>query len=263
MTVPVRAPDTLAVAFPSHVPRRLTSAVELSLAQTVWSGLARPLKVGRVIELMFDQVSGHPVSAGRVRLLASSAREWLLQRAALRVWQDRGWYQARCGGCAREFDIPVSLNAAPRKSAAQDFPVIEVPTSLGLRLFEAPNGRHEELLVGETEAPVRRLLALVGLADSAEADARAFTKEDVARIEMAFEEACPEIADTVESTCPNCALPVAARIDPLDFAFPRPAALLRDVHVIAAAYHWSEDQILALPASRRAAYAGMIREGRR
>lgn len=37
-------------------------------------------------------------------------------------------------------------------------------------------------------------------------------------------------------------------------------ALLRDIHVLASAYHWSERDILALPPARRRAYIAMISE---
>jgi hypothetical protein len=38
--------------------------------------------------------------------------------------------------------------------------------------------------------------------------------------------------------------------------------LLRDVHVLATQYHWTESDILRLTLSRRAAYLGLIEEQR-
>ena len=257
--MPARAPETLAVAFPSHRPRALTGTVELALGQTAWSRAARPALVSRVLELMFDPISGQPVSPARVRFLASSAREWLLQQAALRIWPDQGWFQARCATCGHDVDMPVTLSGAPRKAANSDFPAISVATSLGRRRFEAPNGAHEEALARTVGGdPARRLLALCGLADTARADAEAFSAEDLVLIETAFDEACPDIADAVSAACPSCQATIEARIDPLQFAFPPPKTVLREVHAIAAAYHWSEEEILALPSSRRVAYAELI-----
>ena len=262
--MPARALQTLAVAFPSHRPRALTGADELILTQTVWSRAARPARVSRVLELMFDSISGQPTSPARVRYLASSAREWLLQQAALRVWPDQGWFQARCATCGHDVDLPVTLSGAPRKAAHSNFPAISVGTSLGRRRFEAPNGAHEETLArAQGGDPARQLLALCGLADTAKADAEAFSAEDMALIETAFEETCPDIADAVSAACPSCQAAIEARIDPLQFAFPRPQTLLREIHAIAATYHWSEAEILALPSSRRAAYADLIRADRK
>ena len=209
---------------------------------------------------MFDQISSQPVTGDRVRRLASSSREWLLQRAALRVWPDLGWFQAQCRTCGKDFDLPVKLASAPRKPAEVGFPVIEVETSLGQRAFEAPNGDHEEALSTSRAGPepVRQLVELCGLNDSAKADAAAFSGEDLERIETAFELACPDIADVVSSRCPACETEIEAKIDPLKFAFPRAGQLLREVHAIARTYHWSEATILALPSARRVAYVGLI-----
>ncbi len=257
-----RAPDTLPVAFPSHHPRALTGQLELSLFQAVWSGAPRPHRVSRVLEVMFDEISGQPVTPKRMRHLNSSARAWLLQKAALRVWPDTGWFQARCAECGENYDLPVRLADAPRKAANAPFPVIEVQTSLGPRRFEAPNGGHEEALalMSSEQDPARQLLALCGLSDRAKAEAAVFTPQDVQRIEAAFEACCPDVADQVDSHCPACKAAVAAQIDPLSFAFPRPQSLLREVHEIAAAYHWPEADILSLPSARRAAYVSLIRE---
>ena len=68
----------------------------------------------------------------------------------------------------------------------------------------------------------------------------------------------PEIADGVNAACPDCGGPVRVRIDPLTFAFPRPEAVLREVHAIAMAYRWSERAILDLPSRRRRAYVALI-----
>lgn len=264
-----RDPKTLAVAFPSHQPRALTGALELSLARVVWSGAPRPVRVGRVIELMFNRISGRKVTPDRILHLASSAREWLLQRAALRLWSDSGWFQARCNTCEQDFDLPVTLANAPRKFANDTYPVIEVKTSLGLRTFEGPNGSHEERLatVAPANDPARQLLGLCGLDDSAMADAARFTTHDLQTIEAAFEASCPDVADLIHTQCPTCAANIEARIDPLDFAFPRARALLHEMHLIARAYHWSESDILTMPSSRRSAYAELIRadlsQGRR
>ena len=63
--------------------------------------------------------------------------------------------------------------------------------------------------------------------------------------------------------CPTCGAETSARIDPHSFAFPDAAALLGQIHALAASYHWSEDAILDMPSSRRKVYANLIAEGGR
>ena len=254
-----RAPQTLAVAFPKHKPHALNGSLELAVASILGGNLTRPERVSNLLSIVFNQISGKRADLSRVRRLASGAREWLLQRAAGLFWSDTGWFQARCVACDAAFDIPTRLAQAPRKPAGRDFPLVAVRTSLGKRQFEAPNGLHEELLARRAQdEPTRALLEYCGLSERAAQDAREFSDQDIAVIEAALEAASPEIADEVLTHCPNCRQETVARLDPLDFAFPSIQSLLREVHVIAAAYRWSEDAILKLPTSRRRRYASLI-----
>ncbi|SFT86801.1 hypothetical protein [Sedimentitalea nanhaiensis] len=257
-----RASQTLAVAFPSHEPYPLTGMLELAVAETLGPGATRPERVTRVLSTVFKRISGQSANLSRVRCLTSSAREWLLQRAAGLFWSDTGWFQAKCMQCDTDFDIPTELANAPRKPAGQDFPVVTVRTSLGQRRFEVPNGVHEEHLArAPGSEPTRTLLAQCGLSPQAVRDARDFSRDDISRIEAALEAASPEVADEVVTTCPTCQAQTMARIDPLDFAFPGVGTLLAEVHAIAATYHWTEDAILALPSQRRHSYARLVQAG--
>ena len=162
--------------------------------------------------------------------------------------------------CGAPFDAPAELRDAPRGEAGSGYPVIEVSTSLGQRRFEAPNGRHEEALARRPRAPdIRDMLALCGLSPTASADAGRFTQGDIITIAERFDAVCPDVADQLSLTCPSCASPTEARLDPLTFAFPSQTEVLRDVHCIARAYQWREAEILALPVHRRRTYVGMIR----
>ena len=255
-----RASQTLAVAFPSHEPYPLTGALELAIAESLASGASRPERVTRVLGTVFRRISGQGATPSRVRCLTSGAREWLLQRAAGLFWADTGWFQAKCVRCDADYDVPTVLARAPRKPAGAGFPVVTVHTSLGPRTFEVPNGLHEEQLARSPGSdPVRTLLAHCGLSERAGSDAQDFTADDVARIEAALEEVSPEVADEVVTACPSCRAETRARIDPLAFAFPGLTTLLREVHAIAATYHWAEDAILALPSHRRRGYARLAR----
>lgn len=255
-----RVPDTLTVAFPSHQPRPMTGVLELELAAAISPRFTRPERVTGVLSTVFSRIGGAAAKRSEVRRLTSGAREWLLQRAAGLFWSETGWFQSHCAACGEAFDITATLHDAPRKPAGEGFPVVAVDTSLGLRTFEAPNGLHEEALARETAADATRaLLAQCALSMTALEDAAAFTADDIARIAAALEAACPDVADEVVTTCPACNGKTTARLDPLSFAFPTTDALLRDAHLIAATYHWSEDAILDLPSRRRSAYAALIR----
>ncbi|MEP6019440.1 MAG: hypothetical protein ABJ251_13285 [Paracoccaceae bacterium] len=255
-----RAVQTLAVAFPSYRPRRLTGEVELGVAAAAAQGVYRPDQVSAVLNAAFDEIGGVATDLTEIRRLASGAREWLLQCAASLFWRDTGWFQSTCATCQTAYDLPLRLDAAPRKPASDRFPVVSVPTSLGARQFETPNGLHEAALArSDGSEPVRALVAACGLGPDAMRDAEAFTEDDLAAIEAAIDTASPDIADEVTTICPACKTAVQARIDPLEFAFPTMQSVLADVHTLAAAYHWSEEAILTLPRGRRRTYANLIR----
>lgn len=80
-----------------------------------------------------------------------------------------------------------------------------------------------------------------------------------AEVEAALEAIAPSLCGELEATCPECGAPVEVVFDPLQYTLrelrDRAAWLYEDVAWIAHHYHWSEAEILALPAARRARYA--------
>ncbi|TDR56529.1 hypothetical protein DFP85_10341 [Halomonas ventosae] len=259
-----RAPETLARAYPPARYRALDGHAELAVAEAAGSAGSRPARVTTILAALcagFGEVSA---DRGTARRVSAAGREWLLQRAALRFRGQWDWYEAPCDACGARFDLRLSLTDIPHVDAGPGFPVAEVSTSLGRRRFEAPNGGHEEALAGmrDVEDPRRVFAALCGLSEAAEAEAIRFDLHDLARIDAALEAVSPDVADSVDAVCPYCGSASKARIDPLTFAFPGVETPLREVHLIASAYRWTEPEILDLPVARRRAYAELIRAER-
>lgn len=258
-----RAPETLAEAFPPERYRTLDGHAELAVAEAAGSAGSRPARVTTILAALCEGFGEVSADRGTARRVSAAGREWLLQRAALRFCGQWGWYEAPCDTCGAHFDLRLSLTDIPRAGAGAGFPVAEVSTSLGRRRFEAPNGGHEEALAGmRDEDPRRAFAALCGLSEEAEAEAIRLDLHDLARIDAALEAVSPDVADSVDVVCPDCGSASHVRIDPLTFAFPRVETLLREVHMIASAYRWTEPEILDLPVARRRAYAELIRAER-
>lgn len=260
----LRPSGTMPVAFPTARFRPLDGRIELAVAEAAEAAAPRPVRVTAILAAMCGEIGGEAGGRPAARKVSAAGREWLLQRAALRFHGSSDWFEAPCGACGARFDVSLSISETPRAKPAAGFPVTEVETSLGRRVFEAPNGGHEEALTRRGgEDPRRVFAALCGLSPEAEADAIRFTPTDLSSIDAAIEAASPDIADSVDVACPDCGAETAARIDPLAFAFPRLSDVLAEVHMLAAHYHWAEDAILALPLPRRRAYAALIRADRR
>lgn len=255
-----RAPLTLAVAFPSTRPKPLTGAVEMRIADALSAGISRPEKVSAILAALFERIGGAPGTMALARRLATGSRSWLLLKAAGMFQAGQDWFSASCGECGESYDLRLNPAEVPRSAPGAGYPFVTVETSLGPRRFEAPNGLAEEALASGRQDPARLLAATCGLAKEADRDAAEFTKADLAMILSALDEITPDIAETVTSTCPSCGAETAARLDPLDYAFPTAARLDREIHLIAGHYGWDEPTILALPSHRRQRHAAMIRE---
>ena len=82
-------------------------------------------------------------------------------------------------------------------------------------------------------------------------------------IESAMEALAPPLSDDVIGECPNCQQTVTLHFDVPSFVLHehrvQASSIYEDVHLLARHYHWSEDQILALPARRRQAYVERLR----
>jgi hypothetical protein len=86
------------------------------------------------------------------------------------------------------------------------------------------------------------------------------------RLELTISRLAPQASGEVGGTCPACGGQLAAWFDVPRFVlaeFKRIAAgIYHEVHLLAEHYHWAEAAILALPGTRRRAYAELIRNSK-
>jgi hypothetical protein len=85
-----------------------------------------------------------------------------------------------------------------------------------------------------------------------------------ASAEHALKQADPLADIVLDLLCPECSHTFQAPFDPEAFFLTelamRSAKLEQEVHWLAFHYHWSEDAILSLPASRRWRYINLIND---
>lgn len=93
-------------------------------------------------------------------------------------------------------------------------------------------------------------------------DAAALAHGDAERIGQALVAADPLLDPVIATSCPECGVEQQVSFDAAGFLWERMAArargLLTEVHLLASAYGWSEEVILALPERRRASYLDMV-----
>ena len=146
-------------------------------------------------------------------------------------------------------------------------PELSVPTLLAVVRVETdhsafdlavPNGATEEKLARHPAMPTLEFLQDCAVTPETATQLAVLSSEELDEIDNALDEATPEPADTIGSTCPDCGSEVTARIEPLSYAFPAPMRVLQDVHRLSSAYHWSEAEVLAMPTQRRLTYVKMV-----
>jgi hypothetical protein len=120
--------------------------------------------------------------------------------------------------------------------------------------------------------PDSRDLAAAAKADDAEEAERVLLERCVGSFELtdeqrravaaAMADADPLAEVLVDMACPACGEPFVADLDVAQFVWAevraRALALLRDVDALARAYGWTEEQVLALGDTRRAAYLELV-----
>ncbi len=84
------------------------------------------------------------------------------------------------------------------------------------------------------------------------------TEREQRQVEAAMEAMAPSLYSELQGICPECGATVEASFEPLQYTLSelreQAAFVYEDVCAIAHHYHWSEAEILALPAARRARY---------
>ncbi len=175
-----------------------------------------------------------------------------------------------CTGCEARHEVTIDLDRLVRPPD----PPRELAIEVGGRCIEArlPTAG-DQAIVGEQagDDPATRRARLVALTlRSIDRRRGPFELGDVVAlepdlreaIEAAVENAMPDIDLALTTVCPACEAAIEAPVQLAQLVLAelreRSMHLLREVHVLAREYHWSERQILALPVTRRRAYLALI-----
>lgn len=135
----------------------------------------------------------------------------------------------------------------------------ELAEVAGLRLRPA-SLRDLAAVAAEHDAAsaARALLARCTLAG----EATQLDDDTLAAVEAALEQLDPQADLALALQCPDCGRSGKAQLDPGSILWDElelhARALLAEVHRLASAYGWTEDQVLALGPARRAHYLAMV-----
>lgn len=167
------------------------------------------------------------------------------------LYGDSAECRVDCRACEEAFQFTLHLSEI---IAAQDAEKLPPPGADGA--WELPDGRRvraptlADLATADPDELVRRLL-VAGESQS-----------DESQVEQFLERAAPVLSIDLDVDCPNCGSHDSVRFDLAHYFSARLAGerpfLIRETHLIAARYGWSQREIHSISRSDRRAYAGLI-----
>lgn len=188
--------------------------------------------------------------------LAVGTRDRLLMRLRARMFGESLSARQRCGGCGEQFELELTAEQVGLACRPEDERLPEAPVArlrFRRREFEVRAISVADMIAAEQANGIEAARGLLAARTAPEAPLEARS-----RVAETLEALDPAADVVIEIPCPHCGAEQEFRLEPAAFVWEELAAraprILRDVADLARAYHWSERDILAMPASRRAFY---------
>jgi hypothetical protein len=191
------------------------------------------------------------------RSLLAGDRDFLMLQLRRLTLGERVQAVLRCPACAAKIDIELDAREVPVEAREQSSASYEVSLPGRTVRYRLPNGADQEAVAAlDAEQGAELLFERCVAADGP------LDNDDRAAVVAAMEARAPKVDLELGVVCPECAHAFASPLDVTAFFLAEMRArgdrLLREVHLLALHYHWSEPEILALPRDRRHAYLTLV-----
>jgi hypothetical protein len=220
------------------------------------------------------EIDGSTPDADAVNALTLGDRNRLVFAALAATYGVPESLVTRCPGtgCGAPVDLPLDsaffIGARCPRAASEEHRIVAAidGRQIGIR-FRVPTGHDVAASVLEARddpsRAARRLLerCLLGVDGAGAAEIDRHRDTIAMAVESAMEMLDPMAEVVLQTRCPECGGPVIGNLDPLSLiveAMDRHGGILPEIDRLARAYHWSEADILALPATRRRHYLALI-----
>lgn len=190
----------------------------------------------------------------------------LMQRCHLTSFGPRVDAITACQACGATLDVSLSLTELlPGPPDAALDPEPRTLALAGRTVTIRPPTARDLLAAAADPDPRGVIVRRCAQRDGREpAEVAELSDDELALVDEALEDLSGAGLVTVRATCPDCGELVAAVLDPAALLWQQvqraAPALLHDVAMLAAAFGWSEREILALPPARRRAYLALASE---
>lgn len=220
----------------------------------------------RTLLAAWERAAHAPPAARGAALLRASPDEPLASTAARAATAYVGTFGAgaaailTCPACEGVLEVLVDVAALAGEEPPDDSAA--VATERGT-LTVRPLTTADLLGVHHAGDPVVALARLVVLDEHGDpVDPDALSEADLAAVDAASRALAGVAAATVATTCPACGESLSEPVDVAELLWEQvrshAEALMNQVATLASAFGWTEPEVLALPAARRAAYLAMV-----
>ncbi len=242
--------------------RPLTGRIEQALIE-FGVGLDRPGYVTAVLNSTIDCIGDRSATSECIAALCVADRQYLMLRLMAMLSGEQMWLKIDCSHCGAPFDVNVRRCDLPVKEAGQGYPQVSLCVNERTIKVRVPGGADQERIGGlSEEEAIKQLLQSCICSVDNEPSQKDFidnlSLHDIAAIDGALDEASPAVCNQLLVTCPECGQEQNAALDHYDLAGMNEHSFYDEVHALASHYHWSEEEILNLPRTRRHLYLGMI-----
>jgi hypothetical protein len=210
-----------------------------------------------------------PAGVDFVRGLVAGDRVALLLHLRRLTIGDELACVVECPDCGTRLDVDLAVSDLLLPPYAEPRSLHEMTAGTASIRFRLPNGEDlehcGELFRLDKEAAIRLLLQRCVRAVNGNAYDDGSPPWLAERVGEEMASLDPQAELRMTSTCPACKRALGFILDVPAFMLEeirhRGRRLLREVHILASAYHWSEGEILGMPEKRRRHYLSLIDGG--
>ncbi|MEA3548273.1 MAG: hypothetical protein U9R66_11495 [Thermodesulfobacteriota bacterium] len=220
-----------------------------------------------ILAAALDKIGGIHANPSVVGQLCVADRQYLMLQLASMLEGNLFWILSSCSSCKNDFDICVKRSDLPVKGAGHGYPFATVKLDGAELTCRIPVGEDQEKIEHLADDDALHLLlehCIEGV--NGEEVEKSFvdslTPADIGRIEDVLEDISPSVTTSLLTRCPECDAEQVIELDPYKLPVTETGNFYQEIHTLATAYHWSEQDIMALPRSRRRIYLDLIDQSR-
>ena len=253
--------------FREAIFRPLCGEVEMALQEAACEQNNIPGYVTTVLARALANVGGIPSDTSVIRRLGIADRRYLMLRLAALLEGDLFWLEAECRDCHKRFDVRVARSELPVKKSGPGYPVVLVDIGRAELECRLPVGADQENIIHLQEQDalnylLKTCITTVNGTKPADDFISSLTDTEIDRIEKAMEDVSPVVTLMLLTHCPECGKEQVVPVDPYILSGAGKDNFYHEIHTLAWTYHWSEQEILALPRERRRIYLRLIDRSR-